>query len=101
MQTSSCNFGFEQVPGSFVSCAKRRDQTTASRLYNAITYNTDRRGKCLLGKVFTKVNISPCRLMRQWLSLISKERKAPLEGDSELKIHLATLNLSPEEPHFH
>lgn len=39
--------------------------------------------------------------MCQWLSLISKERKAPLEGDSELKIHLATLNLSPEEPHFH
>lgn len=101
MQTSSCSFGFEQVAGSFAPCAKHQDQTTVSRQYNAVTCNIDRRGKCLLRKAFTKVNIGPCRLMPQRLPLISKERKAAPEGDSELRIHLAALNLSLEDSHFH
>jgi len=36
MQTSSCNFGFEQVPGNFLSCAEYQNKTTVSSYYNAI-----------------------------------------------------------------
>lgn len=54
-----------------------------------------------MGKVFTKVNISPCRLKPQWLSLASKEKKALPDDNSELKIHLVTLNLSLENSQFH